>query len=60
METLPFDLVIQNGRLIDPGAGIDGYFDVGLRNGKVAAVGPKIDPGGARTVDARDKLVTPG
>jgi dihydroorotase len=55
-----FDLVIQNGRLIDPGTGVDGYYDVAFRDGKVAAVAAKIDPGDARTVDARDKLVTPG
>ena len=60
MEQASFDLVIQNGRLIDPGAGIDGYFDVAFRDGKVAAVAPKIDPGDARTVDARDHLLTPG
>ena len=60
MEAAQFDLVIQNGRVIDPGAGIDGYFDVAFRDGKVAAVGPKIDPGDAQTIDARDKLVTPG
>ncbi len=60
MDVAAFDLVIQNGRLIDPGAGIDGYFDVAFRDGKVAAVAPKIDPGDARTIDARDHLVTPG
>jgi hypothetical protein len=31
MNATPFDLVIQNGRLIDPGAAIDEYFDVGFR-----------------------------
>ncbi len=60
MATTQFDLVIQNGRVIDPGAGVDGYFDVAFRNGKVAAVASKIDPGDAPTIDARDKLVTPG
>jgi len=55
-----FDLVIQNGRVIDPGSGVDGYLDIGFRHGKVAEVAPRIDPGDAVTIDARDKLVTPG
>ncbi|MEZ4505338.1 MAG: amidohydrolase/deacetylase family metallohydrolase [Thermomicrobiales bacterium] len=55
-----FDLVIQNGRVIDPGSGVDGYLDIGFRDGKVAEVAPRIDPGDAVTIDARDKLVTPG
>lgn len=60
MPAQPYDLVIQNGRLIDPAAGIDDYRDVAFRDGKVAAVAPGIDPGNAPIVDARDKLVTPG
>src|SRR5215204_2227794 len=60
MSVADYDLVIQNGRVIDPGAGIDGYFDVAFRGGKVAALAPAIDPGDAATVDARDKLVAPG
>ncbi len=60
MNATAYDLVIQNGRLIDPAAGIDGYHDVAFRDGKVAAIAPKIDPGDAPIVDARDKLVTPG
>ncbi len=60
MQPAQFDLVIQNGRLIDPGARIDGYFDIAFQDGKVAKVAPKIDPGDAQAIDARDKLVTPG
>lgn len=60
MEPQPFDLVIQNGRLIDPAEGRDGAFDIAFRNGKVAEVAPTIDPGNAPTVDARDRYVVPG
>ena len=60
MEFARFDLVIQNGRVIDPGAGVDAYLDVAFRDGKVAAVAPKIDPGAAPIVDVRDRLVIPG
>jgi dihydroorotase len=58
--SMAFDLVIKNGRLIDPAASIDDYCDVAFRNGKVAAVAPKIDPGDAPIIDARDQYVTPG
>ena len=56
-----YDLVIANGRVIDPGNDLDGLFDVAVRNGKVAAVQPK----GARfeakeTYDATGMVVTPG
>ena len=38
MSELPGDLLITNGRLIDPAQGIDGPRDVLLREGRVAAV----------------------
>ena len=56
-----YDLVIQGGRVIDPAQGIDGSFDVGIRDARIASVQPRIDvPPNTRTIDARGKLVTPG
>lgn len=56
-----YDLVIQSGRVIDPSQGIDGIFDIGIRDARIAAVEPRIEAGAnVRTVDARGKLVTPG
>ena len=58
-----FDLVIRGGRLIDPGQGLDGLFDVGLRDGKIAAIEPlgRLGVEQCRSVfDASGLLVTPG
>ncbi|WP_033339756.1 amidohydrolase/deacetylase family metallohydrolase [Catenuloplanes japonicus] len=56
-----FDLLVTGGRLIDVGGGHVGAFDVGVRDGKVAAVAPALDATAAReVVDARGRIVTPG
>jgi dihydroorotase len=56
-----YDVVVQGGRVIDQAQGIDGVRDVGIRDGRVAAMEPRIEAGpNVRTVDARGKLVTPG
>jgi len=54
-------VVIQGGRVIDPHGGVDGVRSLLLRDGKVAAVGERVDvPAGARVVDAKGRWVTPG
>ena len=56
-----FDLVLRGGRVIDPAQGLDGPFDVGIRDGKVGAVLPTIDASDAlHSLDLRDRLVVPG
>jgi N-acyl-D-amino-acid deacylase len=56
----PFDLVITNGHIID-GTGSPWYSgDVGIRDGKVAALGVLADAPRARTVDAKGMVVAPG
>ncbi|HEU0124654.1 MAG TPA: amidohydrolase/deacetylase family metallohydrolase [Bryobacteraceae bacterium] len=56
-----FDLLIRNGRLIDPKNRLDGRFDVAIKNGKIAAVAASIDSSRARkTVNAEGLIVTPG
>jgi len=56
-----WDLVIRGGRVIDPASGRDEIADVAVREGRVVAVEPNLDPARATdTVDARHKLVTPG
>ncbi len=57
----PYDLVIAGGRVLDPGAGIDGVMDVAVVGDRVAAVDPELDRTGAREViDAAGHIVTPG
>lgn len=56
-----FDLLIRNGRVLDPAAGLDASMDVGLKDGKVAAVERGLTADSAATVvDATGRLVVPG
>lgn len=56
-----FDLVIRGGEVLDPGADIQGRFDLGIRDGRVAAIEPEIDLARAeRVIDATGQIVTPG
>ena len=60
-QTTPkYDLVIAGGHVIDPKNGIDGVRDVAVAGGVIAAVAPRVDPAGARTIDASGLYVTPG
>jgi dihydroorotase/N-acyl-D-amino-acid deacylase len=55
-----FDLVITNGHIID-GTGSPWYSgDVGIREGKVAAIGNLAAAPRKRTIDAAGKIVAPG
>ncbi len=53
------ELLIKNGRVIDPANGIDAKMDVLIIDGKFEAVG-MIDKQGIQTIDAAGKIVTPG
>jgi dihydroorotase/N-acyl-D-amino-acid deacylase len=56
----PYDLVIRNGHVID-GTGSPWYAaDVGIRAGKIAAIGRLADAPARRTIDARGMVVAPG
>jgi N-acyl-D-amino-acid deacylase len=55
-----FDLVITNGHIID-GTGSPWYSgDIGIRDGKVAAIGNLSAASRKRTIDAAGKVVAPG
>src|ERR1039458_1166958 len=56
----PYDMVIRNGRIID-GTGSPWYAgDVGIRAGKIAAVGHLEGQPARRIIDARGMVVAPG
>ena len=56
-----FDLILRGGRVIDPASGIDGLKDVGIRDGKIAAVQSDILPTSRpEVVDVTGKIVLPG
>src|SRR5579863_10519321 len=55
-----FDLVITNGHIID-GTGSPWYSgDLGIRDGKIAAIGNLASAPRQRTIDAAGKVVAPG
>ena len=58
--TKKYDLILRGGRVIDPAANRDGKFDVGIRNGKIAAVSKTGLKGAKRVIDVSGALVLPG
>ena len=61
MTTAPMETIIENGRLIDPIAGLDGQFDIGVRDGKIAAVETSLkEHRTLNRIDATNRLVIPG
>lgn len=57
--TETYDVVIANGRVMDPESGLDAVRNVGIRRGKIAVIstGPLE---GKQTIDARGLVVAPG
>ncbi len=56
----PYDVVIRNGHVID-GTGSPWYAaDIGIRAGKIAAIGRLTDAPAKHTIDARGMVVAPG
>jgi N-acyl-D-aspartate/D-glutamate deacylase len=55
----PFDLVLLDGRVIDPLSGLDGVRSVGIRDGRIAAVASGALTG-RDTVDASGLVIAPG
>ena len=55
-----FDIVITNGHIID-GTGSPWYSgDLGIREGKIAAIGNLADASRKRSIDAHGRVVAPG
>jgi dihydroorotase len=55
------DLLLAGGRVVDVGGGHVGHFDVAVKGGRIAAVGPSLPYDSARKVlDVTGLLVTPG
>ena len=58
-ENENYELVIANGRVMDPESGLDGVRSVGIRGGKIVAISQKPLRGKA-TIDAKGLVVAPG
>ena len=60
------DMLIQNGRVVDPSQSLDSNADVLVRQGRVAAIGPSLAAGiasnieDAQRLDASGLVVAPG
>jgi N-acyl-D-aspartate/D-glutamate deacylase len=55
----PFDLVIANGRVMDPETRLDAPRHIGIRNGKIAAISAQPLTGKV-TISAAGRVVAPG
>ena len=56
---MAYDLLVKNGTVVD-GSGSPGYrADVGIIDGKIAAIG-RINEGAKQTIDAEGHIVSPG
>ena len=55
-------LLIRNGRVVDPSQRLDSRQDILIDNGRIAAIGDRLDPLDASTVlyDATNAVVAPG
>lgn len=59
-QEVPFDFLITNGHIID-GTGSPWYAgDLGIRGGRIAAIGHLSGSPTRQTIDARGKVVAPG
>ncbi|MGH9786470.1 MAG: N-acyl-D-amino-acid deacylase family protein, partial [Terriglobia bacterium] len=59
-QDAPFDLLIRNARVVDGSGSPSLLADVGIRNGRIEAVGRLSDARAARVIDASGLVVAPG
>jgi N-acyl-D-aspartate/D-glutamate deacylase len=59
MHGQTYDLVIANGRVLDPATNLDAVRHIGIRAGKIAAISATA-LGGRATIDATGLVVAPG
>ena len=55
----PYDLVIANGRVVDPESGLDGVRHIGVRDAKIESIS-ETPLTGVRVIDASRHVVSPG
>lgn len=55
-----FDLIVKNGRIVDPVNKKDFVGDIAVESGKIVAVGHELEGSARRVVNASNRLVIPG
>lgn len=55
-----YDILIKNGRIVDGTGNAWIYGDVGIKNGKIEAIGKLSAQDSKQTIDARNQIVSPG
>ncbi|GAA3955496.1 amidohydrolase/deacetylase family metallohydrolase [Allohahella marinimesophila] len=61
MTSPQFDTILKGGRVIDPANARDAVMDVGVLQGRIAALGPELKPSAAtEVIDVSGHIVTPG
>jgi dihydroorotase len=56
-----FDLLVKEGKVVDPSQGLSARRDIGIRDGKVVEVAESLaETQASQVLDARGKIVTPG
>jgi dihydroorotase len=54
------DMLVKNGRVLDPGSRIDETLDILIVGDKIAQISPRIESRTPRVIDASRLVVTPG
>ena len=57
---MAFDLVLSGATIVDPSQQKNGRGDVGITNGRIAAVSDRIEADAHTTIDVSGKFLTPG
>ena len=57
---MAFDLIVRGGTVVDGTGAPARLADVGVLDGRIAAIDPMLETEAAETIDASDRIVTPG
>jgi dihydroorotase len=53
-------LIVRQGRVVDPSQKLDKVVDLGVEDGRVVEIAPRIRKKGRKEIDARGLVVAPG
>jgi dihydroorotase len=53
-------LILRQGRIVDPSQKLNKTMDIGIEDGRVAEIAPKIRKKGRKEIDARNLVILPG